>query len=529
MSIIPIVPGLQVATGGILDRPLKDLICALLFGGLGNLLNGNLLCLQANINTLLADAGMANLDDLRNALTDLRDELLAFEQHLGIPEMLARINGAIGDIQRILALGGMCKIPLIAPRIPDVLAEITNSYFASGLSILNDLGRLMQPQLCLDGAGGINTGSYKPDTIMGSLMRKIGRLDEIPQTEFNRFVNRINGVKNAIKSQINQELFPDFRHKHNLLTGRPKVSGQPALTIADVNKAHSQALQINSGLKQTASYPVKAKGITYSNPWAPVLGPSVYSLAVDTLTPADPTLIRQIPVYDYCGRLMGYEEDLVAGEREATGEDSVADAEPNPLKLNHTMLWINGTEEDPERIGWAEEGNTSPQPVGPIGSRRISEALNLNPEITIYRGRSHLFVLPPSAIQEFYIYETKTVGGNLVPDTTKRFSKGLSRFESGELLDEANGRNEDATAWIDLTLPEDERNSGPEPAAWRRKDLYPTGMTLMINVAGSVHPDPDTPLKDIISETSVHIEEKWPNYLAYSNEDGTRFGLLKIV
>ena len=78
-------------------------------------------------------------------------------------------------------------------------------------------------------------------------------------------------------------------------------------------------------------------------------------------------------------------------------------------------------------------------------------------------------------------------------------------------------------------MPEDERNSGPEPEAWRRKDLYPTGMTLMINVAGSEDPDPETPLEDIISETSVHIEEEWPNYLAYSNEDGTRFGLLKIV
>jgi hypothetical protein len=190
---------------------------------------------------------------------------------------------------------------------------------------------------------------------------------------------------------------------------------------------------------------------------------------------------------------------------------------------------VNGTTEDPTRIGWAEEENTSQQLIGPAGNQRYAEALNLNPEITIYRGRSHLFVLPPSSQQEFYIYETKTVDGNLVPDITKRFSKGLSRFESGELLDEANGRNEDNTPWIDTSLPEDERNSGAEPAAWRRKDLYPTGMTLMINVAGSVEPDSDAPLDEIISEDSNHVEEEWPNYLAYSNEDGTRFGLLKIV
>lgn len=598
------------------------------------MLNGNLACLQANINELLADAGMANLVDLRNALTELQSELTALQSHLGITDTLARVNQAIGDVQRVLALGGMCPIPLRAPRIPNVLNDILRGYFGAGRSILSDLGRLGKPQLCINGAGGVNTGSYNPDSIIGSLQRKLGNLNSIPQRQIDNYVRRINGVKNAIRSQIDRELFPDFRHKHNLLTGRPKVPGEPAVTIADVNRAHTQALQINSGLRQTGSYPIKSKGIAYQNAWAPVLGPSVYALAVNTLTPADPTLIRQVPVYDYCGRLVGYQEDVVAGDREAEGGDPQVDAEIVPLPLNHTMLWIDGTIEDPTRVGWAEEGNTSLQLVGAAGNQRQVEALNLNPEITIYRGRSHLFVLPPSSEQEFYIYETKVEGGQRVPDTAKRFSKGLSRFESGEMLDEANGRNEDNIDWIDLSLPPEERNTGPEPAAWKRKELYPDGMTLMINVGGQIDnlynsgishssgasgfdaqgkktgivsltlsadaPDAlfyvggaaglaqgniaieDAPsgtppgfirnfdvietaqnysidgatnptltlyrnrtytftltnlasLSFFITDTeelennSNMIEEEWPDYLAYSNEDGSRFGLLKLA
>ena len=546
MANIPVIPGVKVATKGILNKPIKDIICAILFGGLNNMLKGNLICIEANLNEILEDQGLANLTDLKDALRELKDEVKAFQDHLGVGEAIKRINSAIADVQKVLSLGGMCPVPFKAPKIPDVLGQVTNSYFGAANSILNDLGRLAKPQLCLDANGGINTGAYKPDSILGSLNRKIGKLGDIPGNELNKLTKSIKGVSGAIRKQINRELFPDFRHKHNLLTGTAVVAGAAAITIADVNAAHSQALQISSGLGQTGSYPIKGDGVRFDNAWASIVGPDIYALAVESLTAQDPTLIRQEPVYDYCGRLVGYEEVVVAGEREAEGGDPFDDADLAPLQLNYSFLWVDGTEEDPDRLGWAVEGNVSEQMVGPTGAQRRVTALNLNPEITLYRGRSHIIRLPSAAQQEFYIYETKVQGNQRVPDISKRFSHGLMRFETNEFLDEANGRNEDSVPWYDTSLPEDERNSGPEPEAWRRKDLFPDGMTLMINVAGiddtaslakinAVRAgqglDPIDPIQEPNWADQYPYDvifEEWPDYLAYSNQSGSVFGLFKL-
>jgi hypothetical protein len=534
MANIPVIPGVKVATKGILNKPIKDIICAILFGGINNMLKGNLICIEANLNEILADQGLANLTDLKDALNELKDEVKAFQEHLGVGEAIKRANEAIADVQKVLSLGGMCPVPMRAPKIPDVLNNITNSYFGAANNILNDLGRLAKPQLCLDAAGGINTGAYNPDSILGSLNRKLGRLGDIPGNELDKLTKSIKGVSKAIKKQINRDLFPDFRHKHNLQTGAPYVAGSAVTTIAprppedvilamdedpnsyppadavSLNQAHSQALQLVSALNQTGSYPVKANGIAYNNMWLPVVGPEIYGLAVDALTPQDPTLIRQEPVYDYCGRLVGYKENVILGDRSAEGDDPIIDAVESPVNVNHTMLWVNAPDEG--RVGWAEEGNVSEQLVGLPNQQRLTTALNLNPEITLYRGRSHVVSIPSTP--EFYIYETKTVNDQLVPDTGKRFSKGLMRFETNEFLDEANGRNEDIETWAGLG------NTGPEPAAWRRKDLFPTGTTLMINVGGTVG-EPD--------EEGFVIYENWPDHLAYSNEDGSVFGLIKII
>lgn len=498
------------------------------------MLKGNLICIEANLNEILEDQGLANLTDLKDALKELQDEVKAFQEHLGVGEAIKRANEAIADVQKVLSLGGMCPVPMRAPKIPDVLNNITNSYFGAANSILNDLGRLAKPQLCLDANGGVNTGAYNPDSILGSLNRKLGRLGDIPGNELDRLTNSIKGVSRAIKKQINRDLFPDFRHKHNLQTGKPYVAGAAVTTIGSrppddailameedpssyppadavsLNQAHSQALQIVAAVNQTGSYPVKANGIAYDNMWLPVLGPEVYGLAVEALTPQDPTLIRQEPVYDYCGRLVGYQENVVLGDRSALGDDPTVDAVENPVEVNHTILWIDAPNEG--RVGWAKDGNTSEQLVGPIDAKRMVEALNLNPEITLYRGRSHIISIPASP--EFYIYETKLVNGQLVPDTSKLYSRGLMRFETNEFLDEANGRNEDLETWAGLG------NTGPEPLAWRRRDLYPIGSTLMFNIGGTT---------GNADASGFEVYEDVPDYLAYSNEAGTVFGLFKII
>lgn len=554
MASIPVIPGVKVTTKGILNKPIKDIICAILFGGIDNMLKGNLLCIEANLNEILEDQGLANLTDLKDALKELRDEVKAFQDHLGVGEVLKRVNGAVADLQKMLSLGGMCPVPMKAPQIPDILGQVTNSMFGAANSILSDLGRLAKPQLCLDAQGGINTGSYKPDSILGTLSRKLGKLDEIPSNQIEQFTNRIKGVSKAIKKQINRELFPDFRHKHNLRTGKTYVPGEPATAYAATPPAAAlaamevsaseypppdsprmadaieQAQKIVSSVNQTASYPVKVDGITHENIWPATLGPELYALAIQALTPADPTFVRQEPVYDYCGRLVGYEENVVSGDRSADGGDPFEGADANPPDVNFTILWVNGIDEDPTRIGWAVEGNVSEQLIGPVGAKKKTTALNLNPEITLYRGRSHLFSLPPGQQQEFYIYEVllgsagtdgirrPLLDNNGKPTIIGSFNKGLSRFETNEFLAEANGRDESNTPWIDTSLPEEERNTGPEPEAWKRNDLFPNGMTLMVTVGGGS-----------VDADGFFIEDVWPDYIAYGNKNQTQIGLIKLI
>lgn len=642
MTTIPVIPGVKVATKGILDRPIKDIICAILFGGLNNLLKGNLLCIEANLTELMGNPNLAN--NLKTALGELKKDIQAFQEHLGIPQTLNRINQAISDIQKVLSLGGMCPIPLQAPRIPNVINDVADSYFGAANAIIDQLGRLAKPQLCLDAQGGVNTGAYDPNSILGQLNRQVANLPNLGQGAVDRFINSINGVRNAIKKQINRELFPDFRHKHNLLTGKPvpagvatigigsintigaaaiasigaggseivnMPSGQqvPVLTIADLRQAYDQAQQLVSSLGSTASFPAQCAtpgqgaevgsvvfglggsiesitlvnangyegyrsatvkfldpatkqeivptgskayatgyfddegllteitilepgsgyptgpndmevviidetqnacppGVQAPNMWINILGPELYALAVQALTPQDPLFTRQVPVYDYCGRLVGYDEEVVTGDRNADGGNPLDGAVTEALDLNFTFVWVDGTSEDPDRLGWGVEGYESEQLIGAPGAKKLTNALDLGPTITLYRGQSHFFSLPPGSQQEFYIYQAKQESGQWVPDITKRFSQGLHRFETSEYLDDANGRNEDNLTWTGAG------NTGAEPDVWKRKDLYPTGTTLLFQIGEG--------------DSTVGIDY-WPEYLAYSNEDGSKFGLFKLV
>lgn len=1054
MASIPVIPGVKVTTKGVLNKPLKDIICAILFGGINNMLKGNLLCIDANLEEL---AGVSVTQGLKDAIAELRGELAALQEHTGIAETLKRVNEAIADMQKVLALGGMCPVPLKAPKIPNVLNDVANSFFGGADSLINQLGRLAKPQLCLDARGGINTGSYNPDSILGQMNRTVSKMGNIPADAANKFERSLRGISRAVRRQIDRELFPDFRHKHNLLTGAPVVAGAAALTVLDVRDAYSQAQTLVSAVNSTGSFPVQCvscgrgaettasisetgsitavtlagmsrknlaqtstsgqglgaafdvtgnlnetytvkcvdggsgyavddvitidaasfkisddsatppdsstltfrvatvndsgvitaikeitgtvssailaydgynsgivkfvdkdtleeivqntvteqfsgnitlnaageiTGVTITDPgrgyepgtgvkiigsitravaepvglenfritdidliqagknyrpqdtqvlfvnadtgqeieigaatliplfdatdtvltgisivnggagypagaslritntrvnaltsatvvdgvldsavvtragtgyrpdqvainfidadtgetasplelpivrpiidalgeltdleilepgqglppnveiqilrndpatpavgslevdaqgritnavitnpgsgfrsstieieivnasnqiirrqkaqfeavietngdltgfvkvtegigypantqveitdnftsasltavvtngtvtgfqivqsgsgyrapvielqtpdgvpylqrafatailnngmiagvevlepgqgydpattaaviidesaqscpdgvesqnlWLSALGPEVYSLAVQALTPEDPTFVRQEPVYDYCGRLLGYEEVVVSGDRSTSdGANPLDGAVAEPLDLNHEFVWINAPEED--RVGWGVTGVESEQLVGVSGSKKLIMALDLNPEITLYRGQSHVLSIPSGLSKEFYIYETQEdVNGRPVtladgstvklrPDISKKFSQGLHRFETGEYLEDANGRNENTEIWSGTDL---QGTPIPEPEVWKRQDLFPEGSTLLFQIGEG---DAET------------LQKHWPDFLAYSNDDGTVFGLFRII
>jgi hypothetical protein len=573
MADIPIIPGVKIATKGILNKPVKDIICAILFGGLDNMLKGNLLCVQADIDALIQDnfPGTPSIKDLQGELKNLKNELKAMEELAGLKGGLDRVNAAIAEVQNLLALDGMCKIPLKAPKIPDVIAEVIDAEFNEANAILKDIGRLGKPELCLSGKGGLNTGKYNPESILGSIQKHINKMEDIPGQKINNLKRKLQGVTKALSKSINRQLFPDFRHKHNLLTGKPYKAGESAITLAppppatamvaldrtsvdyppdnspNLKTASANASLLVASLAKTASYPADVNGIRYQNIWPGIVGPELYGLAVTALTPQDPLFTQQDPVYDYCGKIVGYTSTVITGDPTAAGGDPSVDSEPSPPETDFNFVWIT------ERNCWGVTGKSSEQ----IVNGRKDVYLNANPEITLHRGRNHLFVVPSFDISgdtmapEFYICK---VGTDLKPvienGQVKKFNLGLSRLETYELLEDANGADNPAEAQA-------------------RKERHPFGTHLYFAAENKVYsgivapPFPDSDVwwyntdtciakrwvpDDLdtgaagywveVSDTertnnwfgsSINYLDPNVNYLAYSTQDGSVFGLLKLI
>jgi hypothetical protein len=577
MADIPIIPGVKVATKGILNKPLKDVICAILFGGLNNMLKGNLLCVQADLNALIEEyTDLPSIKDLQDELKNLRDELKAMEDLSDLKDGLARVNAAIAEVQNLLALDGMCKIPLKAPKIPDVIKEVIDAEFAEANAILKDIGRLSKPELCLSGSGGINTGKYNPESILGSIQKHGGKMANIPSQKFANLKKKIQGVTKALSKSVNRQLFPDFRHKHNLITGKTYKAGEPVITLApppplanqwngsyppanvsNLKTASANASSLVASLAKTASYPSDVNGIRYQNIWPGLVGPELYGLAVTALTPQDPLFTQQDPIYDYCGKIVGYSSTVITGDAKSGGGDPSVDSEPNPPITDFNFLWIE------DRQCWAVDGITSDQIIN--GRRGIQ--LNSNPEITLHRGRNHLFVVPSYEMTfqpppdrdwrqapEFFICYVDYIDNKLVPrmknGQVEKFNLGLSRLETYELLEDANGADNPAEAQA-------------------RKERHPLGTHLYFTAENKVYSGtlaPRNPDSDVWwYNTDTCVAKRWVpdnldtgavgywievsdaerakhwfgssiiydnptvNYLAYSTQDGSVFGLLKLI
>ena len=583
MANIPIIPGVKVSTKGILNKSMKDIICAILFGGLKNMLKGPLLCVSADLDKLISEyTDLPNLKDLKDDLKELKDQIRAAEDALGIKESLARVNGAIAEVQSLLALDGLCKIPMKAPPITDVLGQVIDSEFAEINSILNDLGRLSKPELCLSGNGGLSTGSYNPKSILGSIQKHLSRMEDIPGNALASFKKRIQGVSKALKKSVDRQLFPDFRHKHNLVTGKPYVPGQtyaqaglaapgspnantpvPVITLApappranqwngpyppadapNLKEATAQAQVIVASVGKTASYPVDSNGVRSQNIWPGMLGPDLYALAVTALTPQDPLFAQQEAIYDYCGKFIGYTANIVSGDENYAGGDPQLGADITPPIVNFNFFWIA------DRQCWAVDGVTSEQ----IINGRKDVYLDRCPTVKLRRSYVNILNIPSydhlgnTLAPEFYIYK---VNANLTPNTSQPFNLGLSRLETSELLEDANGlpgaegiaRRTEHPLGTNLYFSTSQQvYSGDTEPAIPSENIWWYNINTCVtqkwvpNETGGLRDGTGSWIEVTDQERLDHwfgssntIDDPHVNYLAYSNQDGSVFGLIELV
>lgn len=289
----------------------KDLICMLLAGRLKDLLNGRLVCAQLAIDDLIKDTtGISALGSLRDSLTKMKSAINDLKSATGYDKILNGVNQALGQVNNVFSLGGLCPSPVHAPMIPDLLGQLNANLFGQGLNILNALGRVSNPSMCLGGGPGgfgINWNSMPGD--LKNLKAAIKQAQGTPNATLDAFTNNLKSQTSRLKSEVK-------RLQQNLAD--PLGLNNKLNTARNLQRAKS----ISDG------YPVKdSRGILHDN----VLKTMVSADIESVIDNGDKTPIKYVtkPILDYCGDITGYEKVAVSGDPAYIGWDPNGDPSLN--------------------------------------------------------------------------------------------------------------------------------------------------------------------------------------------------------
>jgi len=307
----------------------KDLICMLLAGRLKDLFKGKLICAQLAIDDLLKDVtGVSALGSLAGALAGMQSALTGFQAISGYNNILNGVNQALGQIENVFSLGGLCPSPVHAPKIPDLLPQLNANLFGQANNILGALGKLSNPSMCLGGGAGgfgINWNSMTGD--LKNLKAAIGQakatgLGMTPT--LNAFTNNLKSQTSRLKSEI-------ARLEKNLAD--PLGINDKQNTV----KSLQRAKDISDG------YTVKdANGIEYANALKAMVAGDIEAVFDRSGLASQPILYVSKPILDYCGDVIGYEKVAVSGDPAYIGWDTAPGAvnTDNPT-VNPTATYVN--------------------------------------------------------------------------------------------------------------------------------------------------------------------------------------------
>ena len=292
----------------------KDLICMLLAGRLKDLFKGKLICAQLALDDLLKDtAGFSALGSLQGALLGMKGAMSSFQAISGYDNILNGVNQALGQIENVFSLGGLCPSPVHAPKIPDLLPQLNASLFGQAGNILNALGKLSNPSMCLgggpNGGFGVNWNSMTGD--LKNLKSAIGNFKNDPggfQSTINAFTNNLKSQTSRLKSEV-------ARLEKNLAD--PLGLNNKQNTV----KSLQRAKDISDG------YTVKdANGIEYANALKSMVPGDIESVFDRTGLAEQPVSYVKKEILDYCGDVIGYEKVVMSGDPAYIGWDTAPGA-----------------------------------------------------------------------------------------------------------------------------------------------------------------------------------------------------------
>lgn len=402
---------------------MRELICSLLAGN-GLKLPNTQICLKANLGRLLNNAGInwqGGLADLYTALNEAEQALEDFTAHTDIENVLNRMNGAVAEFAAIANMINFCGTPVIPRAIPNVLGDMFGSFTGEGKRLLDNLGRMADSDIggCIDSSGNFNP--IFNGGILQQIQNNLSNLANLPQATLDGFVADLNAFKNDMKNLIEFE--------NNFGTGSTETGpgGKGGSTFATTDRVHTGvgvgidpenmtfatthgiANNLKANYDSLKAYEVDGQG---NNIFHYLLEPELIAkLEADSNPIAD--ISSQNPVYDYCGRIIGYTNNEIQGDNQTStgGSLTAYPDQPGLAGLSASGQIIHAPPNTTTNL--ANTGSTTTTTSGGgttnFGALSVTTA---NPSLTPalqYNGTTGTFTYTPPDLSQY------TTTSNLAP------------------------------------------------------------------------------------------------------------------
>lgn len=400
---------------------MRELICSLLAGN-GLKLPNLQICLKANLGRLLNNAGVnwqGGLADLYTALNEAEQALEEFTAHTDIENVLNRMNAAVAEFAAVANMINFCGTPVQPRAIPNVLSDMFGSFTGEGKRLLDNLGTMLDSDIggCIDSSGNFNP--IFNGGILGQLQNNLSNLANLPQSTIDGFVSDLQAFKSDITNLINFENNfgatgatyattdgSNFAPTTRIHTGVGTGIDPSTLTY---NQAHGMANTLKSNYDSLKGYEVDGNG---NNIFFYLLEPELIA-KLDAESNPISDIDNSTPVYDYCGKVIGYTASSVQGDtRISEGSAASLSTQPGLTGLSTAGQVVHGAPSTTTNLAGTTTTATS---SGSTGSSATTLNLSVstasattNPSLS-YNNQTGVLTYTPPDLSQY------TTTANLAP------------------------------------------------------------------------------------------------------------------
>ena len=339
----------------------RELICSLLAGN-GIKLPNLQICLKINLSKALdalgAELGNPDLSqdikdgiqEAMNAIEEAEAALDEFIEHTGIDETLDRANAAIAEFAAVANMINFCGTPIVPRPIPNVLDDLFGAFTGAGKDLLDELGTMLDSDIggCINfnGQGGsFNFGLFQGGALksIDSVLTNIeaGVLGGL-QSDLSAISGQLNGFAGDMRELISFE--NDFANKSTSgSSGKGGSTFSPVDRVntgigvkvdtenMDLQTAQRYASNLKAAYDQLSAYRLKDGKHLFEH----ILEPEMLNVIKSTDGP-DISVGERTPVYDYCGRIIGYTEASDTVTETSSGTELQENTQPGTTQVSVT-------------------------------------------------------------------------------------------------------------------------------------------------------------------------------------------------